>query len=435
MTQSAVHAQPLGSGQAMYELARRLYPICRSITGNGVRQTLEIIAESIPLVVHEVPSGTAVFDWQVPREWNIREAWIRNSRGETVVDFRDSNLHVVSYSVPVRAKLSLSELRPRLHSLPDRPDWIPYRTSYYSDDWGFCLTHRQLSSLPDDVYEVFIDSSLAPGHLSYGECVLAGRSQDEVLVSCHVCHPSLANDNLAGIAVATALAERLAAKEREYTYRFLFLPVTIGSITWLSLNEDKVGRIRHGVVITCAGDAGPVTYKKSRRGCADVDRAFTHVLSHSGAQFRIEEFVPFGYDERQYCSPAFDLPLGCVMRTPNGRYAEYHTSADNLDFIHPEDIADTLAVCVAALDIIERDGRYLNLNPKGEPQLGRRGLYRAMAEEGPEQQQLQLALLWVLNQSDGGSRLLDIAERASMPFSLIRSAADLLCAHGLLESC
>lgn len=343
-----------GAGAAMYWLATELYPICRSITGDGVRETLEIIHRRIPLEIHEVPRGTPVFDWTVPKEWNIRDAYIKNSAGERVVDFRRSNLHVVSYSVPVNQRMRLAELREHLFSLPDRPDWIPYRTSYFKEMWAFCVSHRQLQSLQDEEYEVCIDSSLKEGRLIYGEYLVPGATPNEVLISCHICHPSLGNDNLSGIAVSTLLAEVLAAlPARQYSYRFLFIPGTIGSIAWLARNEDKVGRIRHGLVVTCVGDGGRFTYKKSRRGDAEIDRAVEIVLKHAGVPYLVEEFFPYGYDERQYCSPGFNLPVGCLMRSPHGSFPEYHTSADDLTFIRPEYLEESLIRFREVIEVLE----------------------------------------------------------------------------------
>ncbi len=419
-----------GVGQAMYRLISELYPICRSITGEGVRRTLGILADHIPLVIHEVPTGTPVFDWTVPKEWNIRDAHILNAAGQKVVDFQTSNLHVVSYSVPIRARMPLRELRPHVHTLPEHPDWIPYRTTYYGETWGFCLSHNQLLSLDDGEYEVVIDSSLRTGSLTYGECFLRGEREEEVLVSTHICHPSLCNDNLSGIAVATFLAAALGQRSLKYSYRFLFIPGTIGSITWLSLNEAAVGRIRHGLVLACLGDAGGVTYKKSRRGDAEVDRAVIHVLRNRGSAYDVIDFSPYGYDERQYCSPGFNLPVGALSRTPHGRFPEYHTSADNLDFVRPAYLDDSLQVCQVVVDVLEGNGRYLNTNPKGEPQLGRRGIYGSLG--GSTRADQELALLWVLNLSDGGHALLDIADRAGLPFAAIRGAADILLEHRLL---
>jgi aminopeptidase-like protein len=419
-------------GKDMHGLIAELYPICRSITGHGVHETLARIGERIPLEVTEVPSGTPVFDWTVPKEWNIRGAYIENMRGERIVDFSDSNLHVVSYSTPIKRRMRFAELRDHVFTVPDRPAWIPYRTSYYDETWGFCMSQRQLDELDDEEYEVFIDSSLEDGHLTYAECYLEGEQPDEVLVSCHICHPSLCNDNLSGVAVATALATELASASRRYSYRFLFIPGTIGSITWLARNEDRVPLIKHGLVLTCVGDSGNSTYKKSRRGDAEIDRAFEHALRHSGQAYEIEEFMPYGYDERQYCSPGFDLPVGCLMRTPHGKFPEYHTSADDLKLVRPEALADTLRKCLLVLEVLERNGTYVNLNPKCEPQLGRRGLYQAIGGAADRRTE-EMAILWVLNQSDGSQTLLDIAVKAGLPFATVAQAAELLQEHELLE--
>lgn len=412
-------------GQELHDLMAVLYPICRSITGQGVRETLQYLQRQIPLEIREVASGTRVFDWTVPLEWNIQGAYLATIRGEKLLDFRANNLHVVSYSVPVKGRFTRDELEGHLHSLPDRPDWIPYRTSYYKENWGFCLTHRQLAELTEPEYDVCIDSSLQPGHLTYGEVFLPGQMSEEVLISCHVCHPSLCNDNLSGIAVATRLVQTLQHISRKYSYRFVFIPGTIGSITWLSQNRERAGLIRHGVVLTGVGDSGGVTYKRSRQRNAYIDRAMAHVLKHYGQSYRIIDFFPYGYDERQYCSPGFNLPVGCFMRSPHGEYPEYHTSADNLEFVTPEALQDSLAILLKAMYVIENDAVLVSTNPYCEPQLGRRGLYRAIAgqKEGALQ---EMALLWVLNMADGHHTLLDMAERADTPFEAIHAAAQAL---------
>jgi len=417
-------------GEELHRFARELYPICRSISGDGIRRTLAMIQDRIPLRTFEVPTGTPVFDWTVPKEWNIRDAYIKAPSGKRIVDFQKSNLHVLNYSSPVHTTMPLSELKPHLFTIPENPDWIPYRTSYYKEDWGFCLSHNQMLALEDGEYEVCIDSTLANGHLTYGECYLPGRSTEEVLISCHACHPSLANDNLSGLVVATSLAQILSGKDLRYSYRFLFIPGTIGAITWLAQNREAAGHIRHGLVLTCLGDAGGFHYKKSRRGNAEIDRSAAHVLRHCGESTEILEFSPFGYDERQYCSPGFDLPVGCVMRSVWGSFPQYHTSADNLDFIRPLQLAGSLRICASILDVLETNRLYRNLNPCCEPQLGRRNLYRSIGGDmvGREIN----ARLWVLNLSDGGHSLLDIAERSGIPFSTISEAADLLCESGLL---
>jgi aminopeptidase-like protein len=419
-------------GAAMYALVTELYPICRSITGDGVRRTLDIVRRHVPLDVREVPSGTPVFDWTVPKEWNVREAHVTAPDGHRVVDFQRSNLHLVGYSVPVRERMPLARLREHLFSRPDFPEAIPYRTSYYRETWGFCLPDRELQTLPEGEYDVVVDTTLEPGSLTYGEVVLPGTEDDEVLFSCHVCHPSLCNDNLSGIAVATLLAGLLATRARRYSYRFLFVPGTIGSITWLARNEDRVSRIKHGLVITGVGDRGPFTYKRSRRGNAEIDRVAAHVLRHCDVSSSVVDFSPYGYDERQYCSPGFDLPVGCFMRTPHGEYREYHTSADDMSFVTPASLAASLRTCQAIVEVLEDNLTYVNQNPKGEPQLGKRGLYRTLGG-GLDRASREMAMLWVLNLSDGRHSLLDIADRAGLQFTAVRDAAATLADHGLLK--
>ena len=419
-------------GREMHELVAELYPVCRSITGDGLRATLRRLQRVAPLEIREVPTGTRVLDWTIPREWNVRDAWVADASGRRVIDFRASNLHLVNYSVPVRVRLPLSELRPRLHALPEHPDWIPYRTSYYKEDWGFCLSQRALDALPDGEYEAVVDSTLEDGSLSYGELLLPGREAGEVLLSAHACHPSLANDNLSGLALTATIARLLAGVERRWSYRFLFVPGTIGSIAWLAANPDARQRVRHGLVVACVGDAGSIHYKRSRRGNAEIDRAAEHVVARATPPGSVHDFSPYGYDERQYGSPGFDLPVGSLTRTPHGQYPEYHTSADEPAFVRAESLADSLAAYLDVIAILEGNARYRNLQPYGEPQLGRRGLYGAMggyADPG----RLQMAMLWVLNQSDGGPTLLDVAERSNLPFEVIRAAADALLQNGLLE--
>ncbi|CAN5611272.1 DUF4910 domain-containing protein [soil metagenome] len=420
-------------GAEMHEFMARLYPICRSITGAGLRQTLRLIQERIPIELHEVPTGTKVFDWTVPQEWNIRDAWIKNAAGQRLIDFQQLNLHVVNYSCPIRARMGLEELRSHLHTVPAHPDWVPYRTSYYKESWGFCLSEVQLERLrEDEEYEVCIDSSLKEGSLTCGELLLEGEKPAEVLISCHVCHPSLADDNLSGIAVATELARALADRSRRYSYRFLFVPGTIGAITWLAQNPDAARAIQHGFVLTCVGDGANLTYKRSRRGDAEIDRAFAHVLKHSGAPYEVIDFSPYGYDERQYCSPGFNLPVGCLMRSRHGEFPEYHTSADNLEFVRPEALADSLAKCLAVVDLLEHNRTYVNQSPRCEPQLGRRGLYPVKASGGDGRAE-EMALLWVLNLADGEHSLLDIAERANLPFAALKQAAAALAGTDLLR--
>jgi aminopeptidase-like protein len=419
-------------GSEILALAARIFPICRSITGDGVRQTLREVAAHIDLDIHEVATGTPVLDWTIPREWNIRDAWIKNERGEKIVDFNRSNLHVMSYSVPVRQRMSLAELKKHIHTLPDQPDLIPYRTSYYAENWAFCMSHRQFEALRDETYEVSIDSSLTDGHLTYGEYLHKGETADEFLLSAHVCHPSLANDNCSGIALLTHLAKRISGLRTRYSYRFLFAPGTIGAITWLARNEDRVVRIKHGLVVSMVGDRGGPTFKKSRRGNSEIDRAMIHALNHSGLSPVIEDFYPYGYDERQYCSPGFNLPVGLFSRSKFGAIPEYHTSADNLDFIRADALGESYRLVNETIGAIEANRTYLNTSPKGEPQLGKRGLYGAIGGD-KDAAAANMAMLWILNQSDGTNSLLDIAERARLPFAVIQRTAKLLADHGLLK--
>src|SRR5882724_6942868 len=421
-------------GTEILALAARIFPICRSITGDGVRQTLREVGAHIDLDIHEVATGTPVLDWTIPREWNIRDAWIKNARGEKIVDFKRSNLHVMSYSVPVRQRMSLGELKKHIYTLPDQPDLIPYRTSYYAENWAFCMPHRQFEALRDETYEVSIDSSLENGHLTYGEYLHKGETEDEFLLSAHVCHPSLANDNCSGIALLTHLAKRISGLRTRYSYRFLFAPGTIGAITWLARNEDRVHRIKHGLVVSMVGDRGGPTFKKSRRGNAEIDRAMVHALNHSGLSPTIEDFYPYGYDERQYCSPGFNLPVGLFSRSKFGEIPQYHTSADNLDFIAPNHLALSYRLIAETLDVVENDAVYCSTMPKCEPQLGRLGLYGTV-EGDKNAAAANMAMLWILNLSDGMHSLLDIAERANLPFAVIRRTAQLLQHNGLLAIC
>jgi aminopeptidase-like protein len=420
----------LEAGEEIFAFAARIFPICRSITGDGVRQTLREIGSHLALEVREVPTGAEVFDWTIPREWNIRDAYIRNGAGEKVVDFAQSNLHVMSYSIPVRKRVSLAELKEHVHTLPEQPDLIPYRTSYYADDWAFCMAHRQLEGLREETYEVVIDSSLKDGSLTYGEYLHRGETDEEFLLSAHVCHPSLANDNCSGVALLTRLAQRMAGLRTRFSYRFVFAPGTIGAIAWLAANEDKAWRIKHGLVVSMVGDGGGPTYKKSRRGDAAIDRAMAHVLRHSGLAPTIEDFSPYGYDERQYCSPGFNLPVGLFQRSKYGAIPQYHNSSDNLAFVKPEHLLESYNVIVRTIGVIENNAVYWNTAPKCEPQLGKRGLYRRVGGQNIAAE--NMAMLWILNLSDGGHSLLDIAERSNLPFEIVLKAARLLQAHRLL---
>jgi aminopeptidase-like protein len=422
------------AGASIFGFAERAFPICRSITGDGVRQTLGLLAEIVPgLERREVPTGTQVFDWQVPREWNVTRAFLVDPEGRKRADFADSNLHLLNYSVPVDRTMPLAELRPHLYSLPARPAAIPYRTSYFKEHWGFCLAHQELESLPEGDYRVVIESRLEPGHLTYGELFLPGELPDTVLLSAHLCHPSLANDNLSALGVLAHLGALLSSlPSRRYGYRLVFAPGTVGAITWLAQNEAAARRIRHGLVAANLGDGGRFHYKRSRRGDAPIDRAVALVLRDAGEPHAIEDFVPFGYDERQYNSPGFALDVGSLTRTPWGRYPEYHSSDDNLSLIRPEHLALSLRRYLEVVAVLEANRTYLNLSPFCEPQLGRRGLYSHIGgrDDGRE---FELALLWVLNQSDGEHDLMAIAERSGAPFRRVADAAAALVAANLLQ--
>jgi aminopeptidase-like protein len=417
----------------LHGLVRKLFPFTRSLTGEGVRQTLRTVQSLIPLEIVEVPSGTPVLDWEVPDEWTFRRATISHLNGQVLVDTQVNNLHVVGYSQPVHGVMTRDELARHVHTLPDRPDAIPYRTGYYANSWGFCLSHRQWQSMDDASYRVDIDSQLAPGHLSYGEYFLPGSEPGEILISVHVCHPSLADDNLSGIAIATGLAMCEAARsERRLGIRFLYLPATIGPITWLDRNQDRVGSIRHGLVLTCLGDPGPFHYKQSRSGAA-IDRAVAHVLEHGSVAHEVLPFSPYGYDERQYCSPGFDLPVGCLMRGVHGTFPQYHTSDDNLDFVTPAALDESFAMVAAIVDLLQDNRTLTRVDGRGEPQLGRRGLYRAIAGQSDGGGATQLDLLWVLNLADGRHTLLDMAARAKVPFTRLVAAARLALDAQLVE--
>jgi aminopeptidase-like protein len=413
----------------MRELMELLYPWCRSLTGPGVRDTLDAIATEVPLEVVATPSGTDVFDWVVPNEWTPRGARLTDASGNVLADLADHTLHLVSYSVPFEGRLTRDELAPHVHTLPEHPTWIPYRTSYYNADWGFCLPHERWEAAGDGPFDVVVDTRLEPGHLVHGELVIPGRSEEEVLVSAHVCHPSLVNDNLTGIVVAVELARALAAAPRRYTYRFVFAPGTIGSLVWLSHHRDGWHRVRHGLVLTGLGGGGPLVYKRTRRGDRPVDAAAWHVVRRRGGTVR--DYSPWGYDERQYNALGFDLSVGRLTRTPHGEYPEYHTSADNLGFVTDDELAEAFDALVEVLDVLEGDAVYANMSPFGEPQLGKRGLYPSVG--GKAAGDAVMAMLWSMALSDGDTGLLAIAERADLPFAAVRHAADQLAAAGLLR--
>lgn len=423
---------PDALGHAIYALVKRLYPICRSITGDGVRETLRIVGEKAELTVHEVASGTRVFDWTVPPEWNIRDAYVARLSGDRLIDFNEHNLHVVSYSTPVKARIEREDLLSHINSLPDQPSLIPYRTTYYAPSWGFCAQHTRLPQFNEDAFDVVVESSLKDGSLTYGELFLPGETSDEILLSTHICHPSLANDNCSGIAVLSFLADALSRKRNRYSYRLLFIPGTIGAITWLAINEDKTANIKHGLVIAGVGDAGGPTYKRSRQGNANIDRVTGRVLQQATKSAAVVDYFPYGYDERQYCSPAFNLPVGLFQKSRFGEYEQYHTSGDDLAFVTSDALGLSYRLIMIVLEILENDGTFVSTNQKCEPQLGKRGLYALLGGD-KEAAAKQMTMLWTLAYCDGQHSLLDIAERANVPFSEVKRMSELLQEHGLLK--
>lgn len=422
------------TGSEMMALIEELYPILRSVTGEGVRETLAILARFNPIEIHEVPSGSPALDWTVPREWNVGEAWIRDPEGRSIVDLKDSNLHVVGYSVPIRKKMSLGELETHLHSIPERPEWIPWRNTLYEENWGFCLPHSQREALQEGEYEVCIDSRLEDGHLTYGELFLPGEIDQEFLISVHVCHPSLANDNLTGMAASTAVARRITESGHRLGVRFLFVPGTIGSLTWLERNPDAASRVIGGLTLTCLGDASPLTYKRTYGGENEIDHVASHVLGTRLEHHEELDFYPYGYDERQYNSPGFRMPIGSMMRGRHGQFPEYHTSADNLSFVSGEQLEEAANMVLEIFGTMDQNRLFKNLLPKGEPQLGRRGIYRAIGGHGDPESR-QYAMLWLLQMGDGTKTLLDVATRSRISFDEVLGAAKVLEEHHLIQWC
>ena len=421
--------EPDTIGAELHSLMRELFPIPRSLTGDGVRSTLAVIGRDLPLDIVELPTGTRVFDWTLPREWNVRAAWVEGPDGRRIIDVADSPLHLLGYSVPVDTVVDRDELLEHIYTDPRDPDVVPYRTSYWSERWGFCTTQRQADSLPEGSYHVVVDATLDDGHVTYGEVPLEGEHDDVFLLSTTICHPALANDNLSGIVLLAGLARILAEQRLRHSFRLLWSPGTIGPLCWLHTNPEAIPHVKHGFAVSCVGDPGPLTYKRSRQGTTKIDAAAEAVLAeYAGAHVR--DWSPYGGDERQFCSPGFDLPFGAFSRTPADAFPQYHSSADDLELVRPEALGGSLHAALAVIDLVERNGTYVNTSPFGEPQLGRRGLYRSIGGGSSE----EAAILWVLSLSDGAASLLDIATRASMPFDVVRGAADALLDAGLLES-
>ena len=438
-----------------YSLMEDLYPICRSITGNGVRKTLKILKKKINLKIFEIPSGTKAFDWNVPLEWNIRDAYVKNLKGERIIDFKKSNIHVLNYSIPINKKVTQKELIHHLHTLPNKPNSIPYTTSYYKKNWGFCVAHSQLKSINDDHYYVKIDSSLKQGSLTYGEFYKKGKTSKEILISTYVCHPSLCNDNLSGIVISTLLAKIISKIDTYFSYRFLFIPETIGAITWLSKNEKKLSKIKGGLVITCAGDSGNFTYKKTKHGNSYLDKVVIEVFKKSKRKTRVKDFFPYGSDERQFSSPGINLPIGVFMRTPYYEFKQYHTADDDLNFVKKSALNESLIMLLKIISNLDakkiteeenereiisdyKPNTFLNLNPKCEPQLGRRNLYREISnsrfvDKKNSQNLIEISIFWILSFSDGSHSLKDIAKKSNLPLKLLEKSSKLLIKKHLLK--
>ena len=432
----------------IYSLMEELYPICRSITGEGIRKSLKILKKNIDLNIFEVSTGTKVFDWKVPNEWNIKDAYVKNKNGKKIIDFKESNIHLVSYSIPINEKISLKDLKKHLHSLPKKPNSIPYVTSYYKENWGFCLADNKLKLMKDDYYNVKIDSSLKSGSLTYGEYFKKGKISDEVLISTYICHPSLCNDNISGVAVSAILAKILAKINTYYSYRF------IGAITWLSKNKKNLSKIKHGLVITCVGSGNNITYKKTRDGNSRIDNVVIEILKKFKKNFKIREFYPFGSDERQFCSPGINLPVGVLMRTPYYEFKEYHTADDNFKLIKKKWLNDSLITLCKIISKLENEkisekpknkkiielkhDTYLNLKPKCEPQLGKRKLYREISKQrlvdkNDSENLKEMSIFWVLNFSDGIHSLEDISKKSGLTLELLKKSTKRLVEKKLLK--
>jgi len=413
----------------------RLWPINRSLTGNGNRQTLKILSEIIPLDIKEIPSGTQCFDWNVPPEWNVREAWIKDENGSTIVDFSINNLYLLGYSEPFEGLLTYDALKEHIYTLPEQPELIPYLTSYYSRRWGFCMSHNQFSKLDTSIkYEVKIGSELNEnGSMTYADLVIKGKTDKEILFTTYICHPSMASNELSGPLVVAFIYDQLKDKELYYTYRFIFAPETIGSIAYLSKNGEHLKqKLAGGFVVTCIGDKGDFTYKKSRKGETLADRAVQTILHQTEKKFNIVDFAPLGSDERQYCSPGFNLPVGSLMRTMYSEYPEYHTSADNKSFISFDAMEKSILKYLEVIELIEKNHFYKNLLPNCEPQLGKRGLYPTLSEK---EKTIEVdAMMWVLNYTDGEHDLIDIIKKSKINYKIIIKVVEKLLSKGIIQS-
>lgn len=421
-------------GKNMYQLAERLFPICRSLTGDGFRQSLAIIRELIPEIqVFEVPTGTQVFDWTVPNEWNIRGGWIKNLRGETIIDFQNCNLHVLGYSLPIHQTISRDELLQHVYTQPDQPDWIPYVTSYYKERWGFCMSERQKEQLTDSEYEVCIDSTLAPGHLTYGELILPGETEDEIFFSTYLCHPSMANNELSGPCVQTALIEYLKRlPRRRYTYRFVFIPETIGSITYLSRNLQAMQQhVKAGFVLSCVGDDRTYSMVATKYEDTLADRVLRNVLEFHYPDYIHYSFMKRASDERQYGSAGVDLPVCAFCRSKYHEYPEYHTSADDLSLISPEGLQGAYDVMIKVIRALEHNYHYRMVCPC-EPQLGKRGLYPTVSQKGTKGNARYMQDF--IAYADGKNDLIGISHILQIPVDELIPITEKLMEHQLLTA-
>lgn len=422
--------------EEMYELCERLFPICRSITGDGVRKTLQMLVEVYgnEINIHEVPTGTKVFDWTVPKEWNIKEAYIENSKGQRVIDFKNNNLHVVGYSLPVDKFVDLQELKSVVYTQPDQPDAIPYVTSYYKECYGFCMSQNQLDKLPEDTYHIVIDSELKEGSLTYGEIIIPGDTEEEVFLSTYICHPSMANNELSGPVVATFLVKWLnLLVKRRYTYRIIFIPETIGAITYLSKNLQYLKEhVIAGFNLSCVGDNRTFSYVESRYGDTLADKAAKNVLSFYYPDYKTYSFLKRGSDERQYNAPGVDLPVCAICRSKYGEYPEYHTSKDNLELISPEGLLGAYEVYQQCILSLENNYSY-KINVLCEPQLGKRGLYPTTSQKGTYD--AVKVMIDFIAYADGSNDLIDISNIIGVPVNELLTVIEKLEKVDLLTRC
>lgn len=427
----ALTSEEKAEGEKMHALLKRLFPICRSLTGPGVRETLRILKETVPLTVQSVPSGTKCMDWTVPDEWEATDAYILDPHGHKIIDFKQNNLHLVSYSTPFKGRLTLEELQPHLYSIPEKPEAIPYVTSYYKRRWGFCLAHKVRESLKPGSYEVVVDTKLFAGKLNYGELLIPGESEKEILVSANICHPSLANNELSGPVLIASLAQATSRRKPRFSYRFVWVPETIGSLAYLSRHLEEMQRKTvAGIVATCVGDPGPFSYLYSRLGNCLTDRVVTHCLTRAGVPFREHSYLERGSDERQYGAPGIDLPVGSLTRTLYGRFPEYHTSLDSPTFVTAEALAESYAMYLHIFRTIE-EARVYRACVLGEPMLSRRGMY---PEVGGGQLEYSVQLLMnFLAYCDGCQDLLGIAELLDVAVTELEPIAKRCLEAGLIK--